>query len=736
MNTSLTTSTATAMTASSAARSPFFHARLQQGQRFNEFGQLQSSPTRLPEDLDVSSEASHCDPRGVTTTSGSAIKTAHSLPSNARAGSSKLPAHHTISGGKSSLNSSTILLPLSLSKRMPGDTAMSDSTQDLFASIAAEVSTPSPEGRQYHYITRSQSTGGGYSPEPTKEKHSSKSTKSSPSSTLISSDSREPQIPNPGNTYIIPPIQRNLSPIDEGSPRDSPLVHIGPQSDTVSVHSTTSNQSNLFINRPVRRTASTSSFNSVNSIPPRSAAATSEREESQKIPHTFTQTNPSRSAYPRTFPALPVIPASPRESQNVPHDETDSTGLKFPQPAAFLSRRQDYNGFIAPGGIEGEHAEGDEYGTGSNAIGLAIGTPSRRISVADSVRTADTQYTYLTAESPAQSRRGTMADGSGVSMPRHQRSKENAKSSSKLRDLESGLATEDAPLGDGSSRRLQRAKLLLVALKRRMQVRRSGAQVPDAEGNDARAEALGTLSGEKKSGAQKARMGPISLVAHIAFSGMTKRKPSELLFWAGFVAPWCWLIGGWMLRKDGYAVDGGYDENRNVRPTEALYEREGEKGVGVDPKANARRSRNADLNEVDEQNRFTTATNFAVVPSTRTSISDDRPDSAGAKGDTGTAEPRTPATADERKRGLSAAWESARNSSAEIFDAIRGPRPGDSEDTEATLRPGLKQESRVSVVMATRVDRWVARCRVAAGLSGLVLLALCIAAIVELVRSL
>ena len=31
-------------------------------------------------------------------------------------------------------------------------------------------------------------------------------------------------------------------------------------------------------------------------------------------------------------------------------------------------------------------------------------------------------------------------------------------------------------------------------------------------------------------------------------------KPSEFLFWTGFIAPWCWLIGGWMLANDGYPV--------------------------------------------------------------------------------------------------------------------------------------------------------------------------------------
>lgn len=359
-------------------------------------------------------------------------------------------------------------------------------------------------------------------------------------------------------------------------------------------------------------------------------------------------------------------------------------------------------------------------------IGLAIGTPSRRISATESIRTADTQYTYLTAESPAQSRRGTMADGSGVSIPRHQRSKENAKSSSKLRDLESGLATEDAPLEEGPSPRLQRIKILLAAFKKRLQLRRSGEKPLAADG-DAQGDTLDTLRGGRKSGGE-ARMGPVSVIAHIAFSGMTKRKPSELLFWAGFVAPWCWLIGGWMLRRDGHAVDGGYSEKRATRPTEALAERQGEKDAGP----NARRSRNT--NDVDERNRYTTATNIAVVPSTRTSISDDRPDSAGAKVDS--AGSKSPAIDDEQKRGLSAAWESAKVSSSEIFEALRGPRQGDSQDTEATLRPGLAHESRLSVATTTRIDPWVARCRVAASLSGLVLLALCIAAIVELVHAL
>jgi len=327
-----------------------------------------------------------------------------------------------------------------------------------------------------------------------------------------------------------------------------------------------------------------------------------------------------------------------------------------------------------------------------------------------------------------------MADGSGVSIPRHQRSKDNAKSSSKLRDLESGLATEDAPQGDGTSpsRRLQRIKILLVAISKRLQRRRSGEKARATDGA-AQGDTLDALRGGRKSGGK--RMGPVSVVAHIAFSGMTKRKPSELLFWAGFLAPWCWLIGGWMLRRDGHAVDGGYNEKRTVAPTEALAERRGEK----DTAPNTRRSRNTN-DDVDERNRYTTATNIAVVPSTRTSISDDRPDSAGAKMDSAgankdSAGEKMPVAQDEAKHGFSAAWESAKNSSAEILEALRGPRLGDSQDTEATLRPGLPQESRLSVMSTTRIDPWIARCRVAAALSGLVLLALCIAAIVELVRA-
>lgn len=32
--------------------------------------------------------------------------------------------------------------------------------------------------------------------------------------------------------------------------------------------------------------------------------------------------------------------------------------------------------------------------------------------------------------------------------------------------------------------------------------------------------------------------------------------PACLLFWVGFVAPWCWMIGGWMLTKSGETKTG------------------------------------------------------------------------------------------------------------------------------------------------------------------------------------
>ncbi|PCH36906.1 hypothetical protein WOLCODRAFT_167192 [Wolfiporia cocos MD-104 SS10] len=58
-------------------------------------------------------------------------------------------------------------------------------------------------------------------------------------------------------------------------------------------------------------------------------------------------------------------------------------------------------------------------------------------------------------------------------------------------------------------------------------------------------------------------------------------SPSCVLFWLGFVAPWCWLIGGWALAQgEEAAADGHPLGTRDVLP---LYVRRGKRRAGSLP---------------------------------------------------------------------------------------------------------------------------------------------------------
>ena len=55
-----------------------------------------------------------------------------------------------------------------------------------------------------------------------------------------------------------------------------------------------------------------------------------------------------------------------------------------------------------------------------------------------------------------------------------------------------------------------------------------------------------------------------------------------VLFWAGFIAPWCWLVGGWMLPKDTPVLENGMDHEKLKEQVNAGAERDpqGEDGAG------------------------------------------------------------------------------------------------------------------------------------------------------------
>jgi len=108
--------------------------------------------------------------------------------------------------------------------------------------------------------------------------------------------------------------------------------------------------------------------------------------------------------------------------------------------------------------------------------------------------------------------------------------------------------------------------------------------------------------------------------------------------------------------------------------------------------------------------------------------------SAGEKGTTLPLTSRSLGQPTDRQRGGSRAslslWERAKASSAEVFASLKGNQSH--EDNEERLRELYLQGDLPS---QTFLDPWVSRCRVAAIVSGMLILALCIVALVVLIRA-
>lgn len=88
-------------------------------------------------------------------------------------------------------------------------------------------------------------------------------------------------------------------------------------------------------------------------------------------------------------------------------------------------------------------------------------------------------------------------------------------------------------------------------------------------------------------------------------------------------------------------------------------------------------------------------------------------------------------------KGLSSIWKHAKSSSAELLASVRVKHV---EDENSQLKPVHLRGDDVTTETMTnsrlRLDPWVLRCRVAAIISGMLLLALLIVALVVLIRAL
>ncbi|KAF7978759.1 hypothetical protein HWV62_44786 [Athelia sp. TMB] len=65
-------------------------------------------------------------------------------------------------------------------------------------------------------------------------------------------------------------------------------------------------------------------------------------------------------------------------------------------------------------------------------------------------------------------------------------------------------------------------------------------------------------------------------------SWASKRTPACLLFWVGFVAPWCWIIGGWLLTNSGQTRTDGQNGRFQMPSLPFWNSKKAGKGAGGD----------------------------------------------------------------------------------------------------------------------------------------------------------
>lgn len=406
-------------------------------------------------------------------------------------------------------------------------------------------------------------------------------------------------------------------------------------------------------------------------------------------------TSPSRGyGQSRPFPApLPVIPASPRESQNVFESEPASledVSLAYPMPVVYPSHHVEYSAFGPPreqdlaGPLPSPRFAAppypqdfdtvEEQDLGEMLAARQSMPHSRTPSLLTRSESVRTELTYLTAQdSAAASRRASAVSPGDLEAGTRQRSA--------LADGDTTLV--DTPVkGSSPAARLKASLDTLLSKSPRMRKSPGGAG-PDHTTVDA--ESTFTLSSK----AAKVLLLMQDSVKKNAPWSEGRGKPAEVLFWTGFLAPWCWLIGGWMLARSGETMMEGLPS--------------GAKEPELPPQ-NA-----SSLNLQSSR----------VLPSAPNGFAEREkyPNSAEAS---------------------PSVWQTAKNSSVELLDSLRGrTRAGRTrEDLPSTVRAvQLHGDVPVSIMVSTRLDPWVSRCRVAAVVSGMFILALCIVALVVLARS-
>lgn len=234
----------------SSARSPFFHARLQEGQRIDE---PEDEEELEEEDSEEEVEALlhlHARVPGGEATPAlcvmlprrtAAVSIADASPALSLGGgrdqkqhaarghpTEKSPHHARASSSPPSLSTYA-------SSAGPSTPAAMSDTQDFWAMVQ-DTPIPAPATRRYHYLTRSQSTGN-FAPAAKPPDSPSSVYPVQPSPLRTEFDPREPDsVQHVSPSHPWSPSQRHLSPIDEGS-YFTERQQGGPQADTISLNS-------------------------------------------------------------------------------------------------------------------------------------------------------------------------------------------------------------------------------------------------------------------------------------------------------------------------------------------------------------------------------------------------------------------------------------------------------------------------------------------------------------------
>lgn len=532
---------------------------------------------------------------------------------------------------------------------------------EMVADAQASQNAPSSGSRQYHYMTRSQSAdAASAAPAPRLRKQAS--TFNPPFETPLIGTAMPWQSAR----------GRALSPIEEVQ------FSLEKQGDTASLNSNASVRSNLFINRSVRRTGSTSTLNSGQS----------------SISHSPEDLSTPLRVHARPYPALPVIPASPRESQNVfeaepiPFQDSSITFPPYTEMQFGYPVEQDISEDLSTPRFANPRHLSEAYTERGQDIGDASSsrTPSL-LARSESVRT---ELTYLTAQDSAiGSRRASAVQG----------------------DLEAGETTlVDHDKKSSPIARLKASFETLLPKVRRVPGQNSPVAI--AASVHSISQASTKWLSQAHSNLKERASAPLRASTEQG-DGTEKGKPAEILFWTGFLAPWCWLIGGWMLAHSGQTIIERMPNNNN--------------------NSNATTSDNSDGRSATELHRQLREQRSCELAGLSTPIGR----ALSEKGSKSRLAARS--VNSDRRKSSSTLWTAAKNSSADLLASIRGDRTQEDRLSTRKLHPiALDPEAAVHHphVMQPRLDPWVTRCRVAAIVSGMFILALCIVALVVLVRSL